>query len=294
MLKLLSSYKNGNYNVEMYSDGTKVRYSSDNEFNAVFPENIDLKITNYCDAGCAFCHENSTKEGNHGNLNQNFLNTLRSGTELAIGGGNALDHPDLKDFLISMKEKGIICNLTVNQIHFIKSYDFIKSLIDEKLIHGLGVSFMKYDEELISKIKSFENVVIHVINGIITQDNIEKLSDKDLKVLVLGYKYLRRGEKFYNKHVERKKQELQNNILSLIPKFKVISFDNLALEQLDLKNKIDKRQWETFYMGDDGSHTMYIDLVEEEFALSSTSLKRSKITNSIDEMFLTVKEESAC
>ena len=290
-MKLLSHYRNGNYNVEIYSDGTKVRYTKDDEFKAQFPENIDLKITNYCDASCAFCHENSTIEGKHGNLNQKFIDTLRSGTELAIGGGNALEHPGLKEFLIKMKEKKIFCNLTVNQIHFIKSFDFIKSLVDEDLIKGLGVSFMRYDEDMIEKIKMFDNAVLHVINGIITQENLTKLSDKGLKVLVLGYKYLRRGEKYYNKGVEIKKNELKESIISFIPKFKVISFDNLALEQLDLRSKISRREWECFYMGDDGSHTMYIDLVEEEFALSSTSLNRNKIKGSIDEMFAEVNNK---
>ena len=48
--------------------------------------------------------------------------------------------------------------------------------------------------------------------------------------------------------------------------FKVLSFDNLALEQLNIKKYVSPEDWKTHYMGDDGSFTMYIDLVKEEFA----------------------------
>lgn len=292
MLKLLGHYKNGNYFVEIYSDGTKVRYTNDKEFNAQFPENIDLKITNYCDAGCAFCHENSTKSGKHGDFNQAFFKTLRPGTELAIGGGNALEHPELISFLTNMKYQGVICNLTVNQIHFMRSFDFIESLVENDLIKGLGVSFMRYDKDFIQKVKTINNVVLHVINGIISYEELIKLSECDLKILILGYKFLRRGQDFYSESVKKKKQILKENISNIISKFKVISFDNLALEQLELKKLLSEEDWNKFYMGHDGSHTMYIDLAEQEFALSSTSLKRYKLMDTIDEMFSVVKKEA--
>jgi hypothetical protein len=58
-------YKNGNTFVEIYADGTKIRTTADEENpQPELPESIDLKITDYCDAGCAWCHENSTIHGN--------------------------------------------------------------------------------------------------------------------------------------------------------------------------------------------------------------------------------------
>jgi len=99
MTYLMGSYKNGNYKVSIYSDGTKIRENDLDNLTPSFPENIDLKITNYCDAGCLYCHEDSTKQGLHGNLNVGFIETLQPFTELAIGGGNPLDHPDLIYFL---------------------------------------------------------------------------------------------------------------------------------------------------------------------------------------------------
>ena len=53
-------------------------------------------------------------------------------------------------------------------------------------------------------------------------------------------------------------------------KFKVVSFDNLAIKQLDVQNKLTKNQWDEFYQGDDGTMTMYIDGVKQQFATTST------------------------
>ena len=97
-------YKNGNYNVILNLDnGTKIRETIDPEATAFIPETIesfDCKITNCCDMGCKMCHENSVPNGKHGDLFvPSFLDTLHPYTEIAIGGGNPLEHPDLYKFL---------------------------------------------------------------------------------------------------------------------------------------------------------------------------------------------------
>ena len=74
--KLLSEYINGNYKVRLFSDGTKIRFSNDDEFHPEFPESIDLKITNRCDLRCLMCHEKSTPNGKNADLNNLFFNTF--------------------------------------------------------------------------------------------------------------------------------------------------------------------------------------------------------------------------
>ena len=76
---------------------------------------------------------------------------------------------------------------------------------------------------------------------------------------------------------------------SLLNKFKCISFDNLALEQLEIKKLISKQAWESMYMGDDGEASMYIDLVERKFARSSTSEVRYDLEDDIVSMFNKVR-----
>ena len=68
-MEILHSYDNGNVKVTLYTDGTKIQEWSDNETpNPEFPNSMDIKITNYCDLSCKFCHEMSTLQGKHGNL----------------------------------------------------------------------------------------------------------------------------------------------------------------------------------------------------------------------------------
>ena len=97
--QLLQKYENGNYTVFLYTDGTKEKITQEECFKAEFPDSIDLKISNYCDANCPMCHENSGTHGLHADLNASFLSSLPAGIELAIGGGNPLSHPDLIPFL---------------------------------------------------------------------------------------------------------------------------------------------------------------------------------------------------
>ena len=99
-MKLLGTYQNGNYTVKIYDNGTKIRENDLDFFEPDTVESMDIKITNSCDKMCPFCHEASTPDGKHGDiLNLPFLDTLHPYTELAIGGGNPLSHPDLIPFL---------------------------------------------------------------------------------------------------------------------------------------------------------------------------------------------------
>lgn len=291
-MELLSEYINGNFTTRIYDDGTKIRENDEDFFLPAFAESADVKITNYCDVGCAFCHEKSTTKGAHGDiLNSEFINSVHPYTELAIGGGNPLSHPDLVEFLKLLKNKNIISNLTVNQTHFIESYSFLKELSNQKLIYGLGVSLTNPTDELIGYTQNIPNIVVHVINGVVTESSLEKMYNKNLKLLILGYKNFGRGEDYYSQEVESKKAMLYNLLPKLTNRFSVVSFDNLAVTQLNVKRLLSEKKWNEFYMGDDGQYTMYIDMVKNQFARSSTSTKRYKTTNNIDDMFKVIRSE---
>lgn len=288
---LLGRYKNGNFVTTILSDGTKIRETKDDEFIPAFAENMDIKICNYCDMGCKFCHEGSTINGKFGNiLNEKFIDTLHPYQEVAIGGGDATSHPDLIPFLKKLKEQKVIANMTVNQIHFEKKHELIKKLVDEKLIYGLGVSLVNPTKHFIELIKRYPNAVIHVINGVLKPSDIKALENNNLKMLILGYKHLRRGNEYFEEEqndIETKQQWLYENLKDIIQKFKVVSFDNLAIEQLDIKRLLTQEEWDEFYMGDDGKVTYYVDMVERKFAQSSTAPfnKRYDLLDSVDDMF---------
>lgn len=290
-------YNNGNYTVKINTlDGTKIRETDDDDFKASFAENIDIKICDYCDMGCRYCHEGSTVDGKFGDiLNEAFIGSLHPFQEVAIGGGDASSHPDLIPFLERLKAKEVIANMTIHQTHFMQKQELIKKLIDEKLIHGLGVSMVNANDDFIATVQKYPNLVIHVINGVLTEDAVNKMMNKNLKMLILGYKHLRRGtDHFYasEKAITNKQFWLYNNLADIVKGFKVVSFDNLAIEQLNVRRLMSAEKWNEFYMGDEGSATFYIDMVNRKFAESSTAPlnDRFDLLDSVDEMFKVVND----
>ena len=299
-MELLGRYMNGNVRTSIFSDGTKERFTMDDEFKPAFAENMDIKICNRCSAGCSYCHEGSTQDGKLGDImNEKFIDTLYPYQEVALGGGNILEHPDLIPFLHKLKVKKVIANITLNQIHFEENLELVKDLVKQKLIYGLGVSLVNPTEEFINKIKEFPNAVIHVINGVVTPVEMLKLASHELKILVLGYKILRRGEEYYKskaEYIAANQQWIYNNLPSLLNKFSVLSFDNLAIEQLEIEKRwreFSDEPWDEFYAGDDGDFTYYIDMVECKFAKSSTAPfdKRYDLLDDVDEMFRIIQNE---
>ena len=287
--------KNGNYT--MYLDletGTKIRKNDLDFFDPEKPESMDIKITNKCDMGCQFCHENSTPDGLHGDImNLKFIETLLPYTELAIGGGNPLTHPDLIPFLEKCKALKLVPSMTINQYHFMKPEyeELIDKLVNEKLIYGLGVSLTVASDEFINKIKKYPNAVIHIINGVQSLNQVKKLYDHNLKVLILGYKMFRRGIEYFSEAVNIIKNDYYNELAEMTKHFDVVSFDNLALKQLEVKRLLTEEEWNEFFMGDDGSHTMYIDCINKQYARSSTAPieDRHSLLDDIKPMFDCIK-----
>lgn len=204
------------------------------------------------------------------------------------GGGDPLSHPDLIPFLKKLKSKSVIANITVNQKHFMQEQDTIKLLVDRGLISGLGVSLVDPNKEFIDTLVKYPNAVLHVINGVHSATDLNPLRGKGIKILILGYKVLRRGESFYDSFedvIEQSKISIKEDLPNLINDFKVVSFDNLAIKQLGIKEFLTDEEWDEFYMGNDGFVTYFVDGVNEEFASSSTSMIRHKLLDSIDDMF---------
>lgn len=295
MNKLIGEYVNGNYTVRIFEDGTKIKFTEEDEFISEFPESIDLKITNRCNMNCPMCHENSTADGDHGSLideeTVKFITSIHPYTELAIGGGNPISHPQLMELLRQLKAQNVIANITINQAHFMKHREYINALLNSGMIKGLGISLTDPTDSFIEYVQAIPNAVIHVINGVVGPE-LKKLYGKNLKILILGYKEFRRGWQYFTKNQEdilAKKTLTSENLQEIINNFEVVSFDNLALEQLDVKSLMTEQEWSEFYLGDDGSHTMYVDLVKKEFAKSSTSIERHALLDNVDDMFKIIK-----
>lgn len=292
---VLGKYQNGNYTVLINDDGTKIRKTEEDSFIPEFAESMDMTITEYCDGNCPWCYAGCSLEGKHCDFSKydKLLNSLHPYTELAIN-GNDLSHPQLEEFLTRMKEQKVIVNMTVNQLHFEQKIDYIRSLVDGELIHGLGISLRNATPEFVTMVREFPNAIIHVINGLFTVDDLKALMMQNLKLLILGYKDLGRGIDFKNATLSTIKENqkwLFDNLWLYIGFFKCVAFDNLALEQLYVRRLFIDEQWEKTYMGDEATFTFFINLVQGYYAGSSLMREHHLIGGkTVDEMFADIKE----
>lgn len=216
-MNMFVSYQNGNYQVLLNTeDGTKIRYNGDDHFTPNRPESLDVKITNQCQHGCVFCHENSKPNGKVATLNniENFIETLPPYTEIAVGGGNIMEsYNHTRIFLKKLKKARAIPSITVRQHDFMVYNNIIQEWKESNLIYGIGISLDGYKtEHLIQVIKNFPTAVIHVIAGMLTEQEYRMIAGHNLKILILGYKIKGRGEEFW----KDQSPQISKNLVDLI------------------------------------------------------------------------------
>ena len=296
MPKLLAKYQNGNYTVRLYSDGTKIRYNDLDNLTPEFAESMDVTITTVCNGHCNYCYLNCTEQGVHADLTNPIFDTVHAGTEMAIN-ANDLTHPGLEDFLIKMKDKGVFVNITINQKHLTPNIDKLKDWQDRELIWGIGVSLTNSaDPTFIDNISKLKNVVVHVIDGCFTKDDIENLKGHDIKLLILGFKHKGRGVDYYNDH----KEEVDNNIaflrdhlLDYKQEFNGFGYDELACIDLDMRSKVGEEKWALYHMGAEGEYTMFLDASSKTYAISSMETENIfplKDTDTMDTIFKHIRK----
>lgn len=295
IIKKLACYQNGSCFVTLYEDGTKVRkyIGTGMKWKSVeFPESIDLKITEKCDLNCPFCHENGRKDGNHARIEDidKVTDYLSTGVEIAIGGGNPLGHPQLKEILVMLKNKGLISNITVNEFHLVPP--LMMRLLEKwqqcGLIYGIGISIRgNIIDSLFDSIP--KNVVWHCILGEVSPFDVIDLK-RPCKVLLLGDKRYGRGTEYFANDQGKIDYWKYHLGMVLSRKGLSVSFDNLAIEQLELEKRLPKDVWDKCYMGNDGQFSMYIDAVKMQYAKSSISKRIDVVNLDVRKMFRTIQE----
>lgn len=304
-MTVLGDFKNGDYHTVLYRNGTKERtYAGPNPV-PMFPETLDLKITDFCNAGCKFCHENSTLRGLHGDVNKimETLQELPAGVEIALGGGNPLDYPRLSTFLMEAKEQGLVVNITVNEVHARKE-SYWKDLVfyqEQEYIHGVGISPITDDFLDTGSFSGIDNLVTHYILGRLTLPyNVEEIIKgthrgdglrglpKNQKMLFLGFKNIGRGKNFIEQQERSFRSDIDSQIASwrrflipilrlLIERNNTVLFDNLALKQLRVREQLPEL-WNSLYMGPDGMFSMFIDGVRGTFSRTSTTPYEKRVS----------------
>lgn len=288
------SYKNGNANISIDNEGTRIITYSD-ELKLEYPLNIDIRVSTKCAFGfnpktnsafCDFCHESARTDGNECDYDElkYKLSDLPEGIELAIGTNQLTE--GLYEFILWCSLNHYIVNLTVNQGHINRDYCGLYHLLECGFIKGLGISYRSgLQFNVPQQLLDHPNVVFHVISGIDNIDDVILLRSKGVKkILVLG-------EKDFGFNIDkvnldtRKHKEWFWWVHKLFSIFDVVSFDNLGLEQLNIKRFFNNENWELFNQGE---HSLFLDSVNGFYHISSRSNKKVNWNDmSIKEFFLT-------
>lgn len=272
-------YKNGNADVWLdLRDGTRIIEYPDNEpLTLETPLNIDIRVSTQCPYGynvvtkkstCVFCHESALVNGqecDYGSLLRVLMDAkLPRGTEIALGVNQVTDN--LIQFVKNLYRLGLVVNITMNERYILEYGDNgLKQLLP--YVFGLGISYRSLQGclSLPDWIAEYPHTVIHVINGIDDFDDVKELGIKYRKLLVLGEKDFGFNRGKVDLSTKAHKQ-WKANIMQLTKIFDIVSFDNLGLQQLEIRGKITDEEYKSFYQGE---HSMYINAVEQYYSPSS-------------------------
>ncbi len=195
--------------------------SADSYTKASTPELVDLKITDWCDRGCAFCYQSSTTKGVHAPMERieaiiKMLAELNV-FEVAIGGGEPTSHPQFAEILRMICAAGMVPNFTTYSDRWLVGDDLVAAVVET--VGGIGVSCLSAkDLDLVRKIherltkvwQKNDNystrmpkiMAQHVVGSVpldVTAEFVKESCEQYHPVLLLGYKEVGFGAK-YNRH----------------------------------------------------------------------------------------------
>jgi len=206
------------------TNGNKLRFTmaDDDEpwTKSLSPELVDVKITNFCAKGCNFCYQSSTKDGKHAPVDEvkKIIDLLIDAEtfEIAIGGGEPTDHPDLIEIMQYARDNTIIPNLTTYTTKWVDDPVKFKAIMT--LAGGIGVScHSSKDFAMIDKIvdavisnngfsSRFAKIMAqHVVGSVpfeVTEEVLRHAFKHKYPILLLGYKPVGFGAEYIHDSIE--------------------------------------------------------------------------------------------
>lgn len=263
----------------------------DNPVFAPVPELADISISNKCTKGCSVCYKNSTPDGKLMSFDEycSVLDALQSpenGTvfQVAIGGGEPLEHPDFLRIVEETVNRGIVPNFTTNGLLLsAEVFAAIKGKIGAMAISVSSVSDLIRINALLVDSDGIK-VNIHFILskesvgqavGIVNGEYNELLKNVNA-VVFLTYKPAGRGTE---KHV-LKQEKQTNEFIKAIKSPKCIckiGFDACFVPMLIHNNAVRKEMVDTC---EGGFFSVYID---ENMRVSPCSFSGERDSYSLKE-----------
>lgn len=153
----------------------------DNPAFAPVPELADISISNHCTKGCDFCYRSSSN--NHEWMSvDDYCHVLDSMChpqygnvfQVALGGGEPLEHPDFIRIIEETVRREIVPNFTTNGLHLT---DGICNRIQGK-VGAVALSVTSIEEIDVEKVKMLHYYGIETnIHFVLSSENIEEATN---------------------------------------------------------------------------------------------------------------------
>lgn len=192
--------------------GHKFRAAPSAYAKATTPELVDVKITDFCGYGCAFCYQGSTKAGQHAPLERVdaiFDDLAAMGVfEVAIGGGEPAHHPQFAEILKAGTVRNLSVNFTAYGLDWAKNPAVLNALRESRGV-GIGISVhstrdiqkITRAQEMLREAKVYGvDIIAQTVVGATPVATIAALiktcGEEEIPLLLLGYKTTGRGGDF--------------------------------------------------------------------------------------------------
>jgi hypothetical protein len=258
------------FRVDFTRDGNEANLN----FKSEYPELIDLKITDYCESGCEFCYQNSSKDGKHAPFStiENIILSLEDKPpfEIALGGGEPTSHPDFVNILELCHEKNIVVNFTTKSNDWFSDAKIRDAVV--KYVGGYAKSVTNEYEickeieryKILNTLYGYQQIPklnFHYILDAHPLDNLSKILPNlgYNPLILLGYKEQGRA---------KTRPYTNNGWLSLVDNNQRIGVDTLLAKQYESEMK-EKNINDRLYYLEEGKHSLYIDAVTKTYGKSS-------------------------
>lgn len=266
------------------TDGTKIRLSFDENVNpkhSASPELVDVKITDFCDAGCEYCYQDSTTAGKHAGDQEMYRLSSVLGEmrvfEVAIGGGEPTKHPRFTQTLDQFRYFGIVPNFTTKSLEWMKNEKMRHQILEKCGAFAYSAQTPRDTKRLYDQCKKYDlqiehhytggtKVSVQHVMGMETREEFKAfLMSCRGRVTLLGYKDVGRGKslnrKNYDWWIDVVKEVTAKNYLQ-------IGVDT-AITSEYRKQLINAGISRHLFTTNEGSYSMYIDAVNMKAGPSS-------------------------
>lgn len=176
------------------------------------PEPVDIKLTDYCNIGCSFCYQDSTKAGEHADHDviRKLTWALRDLRvfEVALGGGEPTTHPHFNSIVDSFAWGGVVPNFTTRNLAWLCAPLLSDAIIEKCGAFAFSANTATEVSQLCTALESRPNVkeklTIQHIVGLdeepwAFQNLLSVCAQAQVPVTLLGYKAVGRGKKIGEK-----------------------------------------------------------------------------------------------